>query len=174
MKKLFRNTLILILMIFMSGCSLLDTESLKIETPSLVKTPMDGKWTVSKIIFQNDEENFFAYKDYIGNDVFITSKGIIAGEIYLKNPTFKAKRIDSEEYLENKFNIDNKKLNISAKYLTILNVYNQGTLTYEMIKVDDENAFIHKDGVFYKINKISGEITEKEFEQVLNRIGKSS
>lgn len=161
-------------MMLLSGCSIANIAFSKIETPSLAKTPMDGKWTVSKIIFQNEEEDFFAYKDFIGNDVFVTSGGVIAGDIYIANPGFRAKRIDSNRYLANKFDMDNKKLNISTKYLTILNIYSKDKLAYEMIKVDDENAFIHKNGVFYKINKISGEITEKEFEQALTRIGESS
>ncbi|CDZ74772.1 putative secreted protein [Peptoniphilus sp. ING2-D1G] len=175
MKKLFKNALVLIaVMALLSGCSLVNTDFSKIETPLLAKTPMDGKWTISKIIFQKEEEDFFAYKDFIGNDVLITSHGIIADDTYLEKPTFRARRIESKKYLEKRFNMDDKKLNISGKYLTVLDVYSKEELIYEMLKVDEENAFIYKNGIFFKINKVSDEITEKEFEQALNRIGQSS
>ncbi|WP_138159205.1 hypothetical protein [Peptoniphilus catoniae] len=172
MNNRFGKALLLIILIFiLSSCALIDANVSKIEEPSVARTPINGKWTVTKIIFKNeDEEDPFKYKELIGKDVLITEKGFIYGNKSLYNPTFKAKKLESSKYLQRKYEMDEKKLNISSKYLTIVDIYKDNDIIFEILKTDEDRAFIDDSDIFIQINRISDEVEEEEYNQALERI----
>lgn len=173
MKRNLKILLVAFLCLILSSCSVIDADFSRIESPTVLKTPIDGKWTVTKIIFNEEEQesnDIFAYKDYIGRDVFITEKGIILGNKFIENPSFKAKKVELSRYLNRKFNVDEKKLNISGENLTIVDIYKDDNFLYEIIKVDEDKAFVYDNQNFIQINRVSNDVKKEEYEEALRRI----
>lgn len=173
MKSKIKILTLAIFCLILSSCSLIDTDFSKIKSPTVSKTPVNGKWIITKVIFTDDEQDtsdIFSYKDYIGKDVFIKEDGIIVGDKLIYNPNFKAKKVELDRYISKKFDIDQKKLNISGEYLSIVDVYDRDDFVFEIIKVDEDKAFIYDNKNFIQINRISNEVKEEEYETVLKRI----
>ena len=82
-----KKSLIFIILIFLTACSLINSKGTNIQTPKIVKPPIYGKWTITKFISSDKlNEDNFEYKDIIGVDVlFACDEAMIAGD-YIKDP----------------------------------------------------------------------------------------
>ncbi|WP_039856626.1 hypothetical protein [Peptoniphilus sp. oral taxon 386] len=162
--------LITLMLLILTGCSFINIDMNKVETPTISKTPISGKWIITKCVFKEDYgEVNFNYKDYIGKDVVFTNNSAIVGNLYSENVTFKAKKVNAANYLYKKFDINKKKLNIDSDNLYIVDIYDKYSLFYEIIKASEDVCYIYADEVFLKITKISDTISDDEFNEILKR-----
>ncbi|SHG97626.1 hypothetical protein SAMN02745245_00207 [Anaerosphaera aminiphila DSM 21120] len=162
--------MLLIALLFLSSCSYINTDVGVVEPPTLKKTPLDGKWIITKSIFKDKiNENSFEYKDLIGADVLFSSQGIIIGQMYSTKVNYKIKRIDTNKLSINDYNIDSDKLNIDVEYIYLVDVYND-EMHYKVLKVSEEIAYLITEDAFLQITRVSNTISEKEFEEHLKSI----
>ncbi|MGO1579979.1 MAG: hypothetical protein ACTHWZ_01035 [Peptoniphilaceae bacterium] len=170
MNKKYLSVCLCLLFLILTGCSFINTSLSNVDTPDIHRTPISGKWTITKAIFQNENnKNSFIYKDYIGQDVVIFENKVIIGNLFSNNANFKAKKVNSEDYLSKKFNINKKKLNIDLDNIYIVDIYDDNNIFYEVIKAGEDRAFIYLNGAFLQINRIKEEITEQEYKETLKR-----
>lgn len=165
--KIFLLTAILFLL---SGCSFIDSEVSRVEVPEVSKSPIEGKWTVTKCIFPDDtNEDSFNYKDIIGTDFIFTNKGVVVGDLYTEEPNFKAKKVNAQEYLFKKYNIMKKQLSITNDSVYVIDIYDDDEFFYEVIKESEDVAYIYMKGFFAQITKSSSEISDSEFEKLIEK-----
>lgn len=170
MNKKYLSVCLCLLFLILTGCSFINTSLSNVDTPNIHRTPISGKWTITKAIFQNENnKNSFIYKDYIGQDVVIFENKVIIGNLFSNNANFKAKKVNTEDYLSKKFNINKKKLNIDLDNIYIVDIYDDNNIFYEVIKAGEDKAFIYLNGAFLQINRIKEEVTEQEYKETLKR-----
>lgn len=171
--RLKRNLLIFLIISLLgvlSGCSFINLEVSRVEAPTVSKPPIEGKWTVTKCIFPDDiNEESFNYKEIIGSDMIFTNKGVIIGDLYSENPTYKAKKVNAQDYLFKKYNILKKKLSITNDSIYVVDIYDKDEFFYEVIKESDEVAYIYMKGFFAQITKSSKDISDEEFNKILEK-----
>lgn len=161
---------IFLIMVFFTGCSFMDTESETVETPTISKTAIEGKWTITKCIFpENVSEKSFEYKDIIGTDVVFSPKGVIIDDLYSDDARYKVKKVNARNYLLRKYNISKKKLSIDSETLTVIYIYDKDEFFYEIIKVNEEEAYIFMKGFFIQITKSGDVVSDEEFNEILER-----
>lgn len=166
-KKLY---IIFACVFFLTGCSLIDSELSKVETPNISKTPIDGKWTVSKTIFKEDiKEKTFEYKKYIGKEAIFSKSGVIIGEDFSKNSRYKAKKVKADLFLEEKYGIKKSALKIDSDFLYVVQIFDKDELFYEVIRSSEDTAYIYINGVFLQLKKISSQVDEKELSFLINQ-----
>ena len=167
-KKLF----IVIFLFFITGCSLINTELTKVEPPTLTKTIMNGKWNISKVIFKDETpDNNFNYKDLIGKNVYFTVNGMVLGDNnYISSPNYKAKKVIASKFIYDKYNISKRKLGIEGDFIYAIDIYKKDDLFYEILKIDDETAYIYENGVFLQVSKLSDNIDEEEYNSLIETI----
>ena len=94
-KKIF----LLLVLVLLTACSNVRVRvSDTLELPSLDKAPLEGKWTITKTIFTEENKlKDFSYREYIGKDSIFSIHGVVIGDTFLKEPSFKIRRVDSDE-----------------------------------------------------------------------------
>lgn len=169
-KKTIIILLSVIILSVLSGCSFINPEISRVEAPTVKKPPIEGKWTVTKCIFPDDiNEDSFNYKEIIGSDMIFTSKGVIVGDLYSESPNYKAKKVNTQDYLFKKYNIMKKKLSITNDTVNVIDIYDKDEFFYEIIMESDDTAYIFMKGFFAQITKSSSNVSDKEFEEILEK-----
>ena len=119
-------------------------------------------------IYKNDRE-YFDYKDKIGSDVYFSNRGFIIDGYYFENPSIRSKVVNTEKFLERKYQIEPSTLGIDKEKLTIVNLYNSKDLVYQILKVEENESYVYLDGVFLQLSRVSEDISEEEFESIKSR-----
>lgn len=145
-------------------------ESSTVETPQLIAPPIYGKWTVTKCIFNEkiDEDNFM-YRDLIGDDCLFSNNEVIICRKYIANPSFRIKRLEAAPYLYRKYNIDANELELKTNTLMAIDVLNEKEFYYEILKTDDNIAYIITNGVIIQITRSSDELTDEELKRLIKK-----
>ncbi|RVU54935.1 hypothetical protein [Anaerosphaera multitolerans] len=160
-----------LILLFLPSCSFINSEVDIVKSPTLKKTPLDGKWLVTKSILKDDsKESSFKYKDLINEEVVFAPKGLIIGETYYENVSYKAKRVRSVDYLRENFEIKPEKLNLDTDYLYVIEILRDEKSLYKILKVSEEISYVILEDVFLQITRVSNMISEKEFDDYLNNI----
>lgn len=166
MKKLF----LIFILLLLSACSIINTDRTSIQTPEVAKPPIYGKWTISKYIntYKTNDDNF-QYKDIIGSDVlFASDEAMVSGD-YIINPSYRTKRVNVDEYLYKKYNLNYKNLNIENKDAFAISLKQKDFTNYEIIKVSDDTAFIIRNNFIFQISKTDDDLTEDQLKVDISR-----
>lgn len=169
MKKIIRFGLILLLSLVMTGCSLFNSNMRNLSAPNINKTPINGSWVVTKIIFTNENKNYFEFKDKIGSDTIFSTKGFILNGYYFENPTIKSKIVNTQKFLNRYYQITPDVLGIDTDELTVVNLYNSKDLVYQVLKAQENLLYVYTDGIFLQLSRVSEDISDEEFAEVKNR-----
>ena len=170
-KKIF----LLLVLVLLTACSNVRVRvSDTLELPSLDKAPLEGKWTITKTIFTEENKlKDFSYREYIGKDSIFSIHGVVVGDTFLKEPSFKIRRVDSDEYLKTKYKTSKEKLGINSDYLYIVDVYDQDNLYFQVLREKDDLAYLDLNGVFVQMKKTSDQVVEKDIEKFSHLKGKT-
>lgn len=169
MKKKIKILTFLFMIMTLTGCSFINTNMRNITEPKINKTPINGSWTVTKVIFVKNDREYFDYKDKIGSDVYFSNKGFIIDGYYFENPSIRSKVVNTEKFLGRKYQIEPSALGIDKEKLTIVNLYNSKDLVYQILKVEENESYVYLDGVFLQLSRVSEDISEEEFESIKSR-----
>lgn len=158
-----KKSLIFIILIFLTACSLINSKGTNIQTPKIIKPPIYGKWTITKFISSDKlNEDNFEYKDIIGVDVlFACDEAMIAGD-YIKDPSYRTKYVNLATYLYKKYNLNFENLNVPNKEAYAISIRQNDSVCYEVIKYSDDTAFIIRNNFIFQISKTDDELTEKQ------------
>lgn len=164
-----RILLCILALLLLTGCAEDLNRENAVSTPVLKKAPIEGKWTITKCIFtEEDKVNNFKYKNMIGKDSIFSADEVIIANSYLPNPSYKIKRVNTKEFLEKKYNISKEKVGIRTENLHVIDIYDEGELFYEVLREKNDVAYVDMNGVFVQITKISDEVTDEDIESFLN------
>lgn len=161
---------LLILMVFLSlvtGCDIADGDiEEKISAPNIVKAPIEGKWRITeKLDLKKDSID---EKDInIGSEGLFRNEALIIGTEYATNPSFRLKNIGLEEYLLYKYDKDYKELGLEKQDVEVISILNDNQYFLDMIKLNENQAIVHKDDSFYRVEQISEEVNLKEIERYI-------
>ncbi|MDO5713436.1 MAG: hypothetical protein Q4Q07_03285 [Tissierellia bacterium] len=166
---MFRKSILIFFLIFLVGCGQSLGGESAVSTPKLKKAPVEGKWTITKCIFtEEDKVNNFKYRNMIGKDSIFSSEEVIIANSYLHHPSYRLKRVNTEEFLNKKYNIAKEKIGIRSEYLHVIDIYDQGELFYQILREKSDIAYVDMNGVFVQITKISDEVTKDDIESFLS------
>ncbi|MDO5715034.1 MAG: hypothetical protein Q4P25_00465 [Tissierellia bacterium] len=155
------------LLLSLTGCHFISSEGSTVETPQLEIPPIYGRWTITKCIFNDkleDEDNFI-YKELIGDDCYFAKDTVIIGKKYIENPSYRIKNLKAKKYFYKKYNLDLETLDFNGDYVTAIDIFDDAEFFYEILKDDNNQAFIVTNGVIIQITKNSEEISEKDLEE---------
>lgn len=169
MKKKIRVLGLIFIIMALTGCSFVNINMRNIAAPKINKTPINGSWTVTKVIFIKDNKEYFNYKDKIGSDIYFSNNGFIIDGYYFENPSIKSKVVNTEKFLERKYQIEPSDLGIDKEKLTVVNLYNSKDLVYQILKVEENECYIYLDGVFLQLSRVSEDVSEEEFQDIKSR-----
>ncbi|WBW49241.1 hypothetical protein O6R05_04320 [Peptoniphilus equinus] len=165
MRKLTR-LFIVVSLILLCGCSMIQDDGITVEPPEVNRTPISGKWTVTKVVFLDDAVHPFEYKRYVGRDVIFAAKGVIFDNFYYDDPSLRSKVVNADGYLEKNYKVSKKLLGMDSDRLVVVNIYNQKDLIYQVLKTRSDQAYMYYNGVFLQLTRIADHVSDEDYEHI--------
>ena len=168
-----KSFLIIGLLFFLVGCGDVQLHiNNSYNPPTITKAPIEGKWTITKIIFTPENRlTNFDYKDYIGKDIIFSSKAVVVENTTIKSPEFKIKRINSDMFFENKFNTSKESIGVKSDYVFLVDVLEENSTYFQVLREKDDLAYLDINGIFVQIKKTSDQVTDKDIENLSHLAG---
>lgn len=146
---------------FCSSCTQVETYP-NIIAPASNKVPIEGKWRFYKFINGSSITDAPDSEGWIGKVAQFNSSEVLIGESYWKNPSYKIKSVDADEYLSiNKYNITKNKLDIQNEDVFVVSVTSVDKFLYEFVKISDNELMVTIKGITYFLRKISDKTDTK-------------
>ncbi len=153
MKKLF----IIIISVFLTSCSYFEQSS-NIEkiTPPTIISPLNGTWTIEKIINSNTSSDSFMKSDIINKNIKINENYFVLGDYYWKNISIKTRVVKTSDYIKSVNESISKSINIEklGDEIEIFSIMDNSKLLCDIISADDI-GILDISGNVYKMKKIS-------------------
>lgn len=169
MRKLTTILLLIFSMIFLSSCIPKQSIDLnKIIAPEPINISISGTWKIiNKTKINEGPEDYDIIRD-IKSDTICISKDLISfGDIKIKNPQFKLKRVKRDV----DFNKNIKKNILSEiksdlEYIDIISIYDNNKTYFNFIKNHSGNSYVYTTNTILELKKINEEtnnqLNEKE------------
>ena len=157
MKKIIMIISTLIILLILTSCTVTEGDiSERISSPVNNTPPISGKWDIVEVAKKaytnigNEDPELL-----IGREGLFHKDGVVIGDSYTTKPSFKIKNVHAL-------------LGIETETVEVINIFNDNTYFYELIKIDDDSMLINIDESFYKMEKIVDEISIEEINRYIN------
>ena len=166
----------LCVMLTMAGCADASLDaSKKIVPPNNKEVPLQGKWEVERSLhgaFSSRGEK--PEGRWTGKKAEFSAEAAVLGEYRWKNVSYKARRVNAEEYFMYKYRDSVSKLGISSQEIFVVTVSSDDKFLFELVKIDEDEAVMNIDEELLYLRKISETVDEglnnDENEEVINGI----
>ncbi|HLR21634.1 MAG TPA: hypothetical protein VK087_06475 [Tissierellaceae bacterium] len=168
MKRFMILLFALLNILILSACNISESNiSDKINTPINKNIPILGEWKIKKHIY-GDKEGEKDEDLYLGKKGLFHKDAVIIGEDYVIEPTFKFKKVKTDNYLLYKYKVNPGSLNLDKEEIEIISVFNDNQYFYEFIKVDKNHLIVHIDDNFYEMEQITDEVSDEKIAKYLD------
>jgi len=164
--KIIRIGAMIILSILLSSCGVIEGETKeRILAPENNLPPIEGRWEVVEKIYgftkEGEEDSF------IGTLGLFHQNGVVIGEEYTNEPSYKIKKVNTKDYLIYKHKISPTSLKIEGDYVYIISIYNEDRYFNEFVKLDDDTILYGKDDNFYKLTRLQPKVSIDEVDRYI-------
>ena len=157
MKKIFKYILLFLIIIIFTGCKY-EADEFGINTEKPEATPIiSGQWLINKhTVLENKIKDDSIPSATWDEKIIILNKevAIFPNNTY-KNPNYKLKIVDSNEYIFNKYGKLPKEIGIKEEEVKVVSISSKERYYEEIILIDDNNAIIENNDILYHLSRIS-------------------
>lgn len=167
MRKHIKIVIIIITLLLLTSCNIKEGEVKdRVVSPENNLPPINGKWIIEGLSKEANENP--ADDDYIGKEALFHKDGVVIGGDYSNNPSFKIKNVNAIDYLLYKYKTSAKTLGITDEKIQVVTILNENKYFYEFIKYDKDSMFVNIDEKFYRMKKVTDEVSFEEIERYIN------
>lgn len=144
--------------ILLTGCnSKIIDSSEKILCPTNNETPLSGQWEIESFKSLGEASDSSTYKpeEFIGKKIEFLNDTLILGTEICKNPKYKIKNVNSNDYFLYNYKISIQDLGITNDKISIISVTSNDTLFYDFIQVNSNTLLIKIDNSLFYVKKLS-------------------
>lgn len=160
-----RNLLLALCFLFLlCSCELIDyRKTEQVETPTNNTPPLTGEWRVEDIILDPH-----AYRPEVRMNHFMDKRAFFSQEIvaffedYALNPGFRMRKVELNAYLSHFYNVQSEEIGLENREVTIVSVFGEDKLPYEVIKYGEEKLVLYHQNSFFFLTKVSDEVTKEK------------
>ena len=170
MKKIILIITLLLSIVFMTSCNIDDGPAVdRIKAPEINISPITGKWILSSNINESTSGNSELKADlHLNKEVLFHKDGVVIGEDFSTEPTFKIKTVDAYDYLLYKYKTTPISLGIEDSNITVITILNENQYFYEFIKYGEEELIVKIEDSFYKLTKVVDEVSIDEINRYID------
>ena len=170
MKKVILLIFIIIMMINFSSCNVAEGNiSDRIAAPENKTPPILGKWEIEEVL-KRSYTNLSSEKveSLIGREAMFHKDGVVMGDEFTVEPTFKIRNVKSSDYLIYKYKTNPKVLGIEEPMVEVITILSDGQYFTELIKIDNSKMLINIDDNFYSMVKVVDEVSIEEIQRYIS------
>lgn len=134
-----------------------------INAPENESIPIKGTWKLSEPIYSSSSDEVNKKASQGDTAQFTKDTAIIDSDI-CKNPNYKIKVVNTDDYFLYTYKIVSQDLNIKTNKIDVITITCNDKLFYELVKISDTKLLINIDGTFYYLDKISDKTNIKELD----------
>ena len=162
--KIFKLVILLFLSILLASCTVVEGETKeRIIAPSNNTPPIQGRWEVVERVYGSSTEE----DTFIGTLGLFHEKGVVIGEEFTNEPSFKIKKVKAKDYLIYKHKISPSSLKLEGEYVYVISIYNQGLFFNEFVQLNEDTILYGKDDNFYKLVRLQENVSIEEVERYI-------
>ncbi|MFD3158584.1 hypothetical protein ACFIJ5_17295 [Haloimpatiens sp. FM7330] len=159
-RNIYLLFLISIFMLILQGCSKPKLTTIeKISAPQNNLIPISGTWKITDYKSINNSTKKPA-KTLVGKSAEFDKNMAVLGDEVCKNPEYKIKIVNSNDYFLYVHKIDAKDLGIKNSKIQVISITSKDKLFYEFIKISDTELIVFQDNTFFTLNKSSNDTNE--------------
>ncbi|MGM0396558.1 MAG: hypothetical protein ACQEP4_05830 [Bacillota bacterium] len=168
MRKYLLVLLILLPFLF-SSCAVIEGETKeRIVAPDNNIAPITGKWEITELVYSLGGVDNQEDPPHIGESGLFHKDGVVLGQDYSSDPSFKIKKVKTRDYLISKFKLNPASLQIEDDYIQVITILNEDQYFAEFIVIDDDTMLVYKDESFYRLERQLDEVSLDEVERYIN------
>ncbi|WP_422485287.1 hypothetical protein [Gudongella sp. DL1XJH-153] len=168
MKKLLIAILVGISFL-MTSCAVIEGETKeRIVAPENNLAPITGKWEVTELVYSLSSINNQDEATNIGESGLFHKDGVVLGQDYTSNPSFKIKKVRTRDYLISKFKLNPASLQIEDDYIKVITILNEDQYFTEFIEIDQDTMLVYLNESFYRLERQLEEVSLDEVERYIN------
>lgn len=167
--KIFRLIFIIAMTFVLSSCAVIEGETKeRIVAPENNLPPITGKWEISEMVYGLGSNNQEGDHKHIGETALFHKDGVVIGQDYSVDPSFKIRRIRSRDYLISKYKLNPASLNIEDEFVQVVTILNENQYFAEIILLNEETVLLYSDESFLKLTRQLEEVSIEEVERYIN------
>ncbi|WP_130807755.1 hypothetical protein [Senegalia massiliensis] len=150
--------IILFFILILQGCNIELDDGDNIVSPKNPNIAIQGTWEIKEKTYvkdgglKNNQSNISNKKVVFSDDYIYINKKLI------KDPEYKSKNVNTNEYLLYNYKIDMNVLNIDSENINVLIVTSGNNYFFDIIYKDNKNIFMYYNGMFLQLKKVSNNI----------------
>lgn len=168
MKKKILLVSIIILMV-LTSCTGNEFEPKDmIRKPEITISPIKGKWSIEGLI--DEPYKSLDEKEKINTKIeaLFHKEGVVLGEDFVVEPSYKIRNVNLEDYLFYNYKIDSDYLGIKEEEAEVITVLGQGQYFYEFIRYKEDKMFYYDNNQFIFLNRKVEEVSSEEINRYIS------
>ncbi|MTI54243.1 hypothetical protein [Geosporobacter ferrireducens] len=160
MKKIRLIILLTLITLYVTGCVNITTNSVQMLTaPKNQQIPVGGTWKIIEVLKTAAKDSVTVEEAWLEKTVQFTPDYMVLGEYLLKEPRYKIKRVDGEEYLLYSRRSIPKNIALPSKEIDVITITDQDKYFCEILRLDADKLVLEIHNYSFYLEKISDETT---------------
>lgn len=162
------------MILLLTGCSGSSANSGdKIVAPSNITSAIQGKWYIDKCLTEGyPSRGSTSEGKWLGKTITFSKDSALMGDNYLSSIRYKAKRVDSNEYLLRKYLGPASNLGITSKETFVITLSSGDKFLYDFIRISDKELVANIDEEYYHLIKLDANSDEQPQELIAADLSK--
>lgn len=153
---------------FISACSETDKfDHQGAEKPNLTRSPLQGRWIVTKVVSSNDQSNE-KMRQLIGKDAIFSPNVSIFYKQILESPNYTMTKVDTDNFLNLRYNKTRKDFTIMSDKLFLVEIHDSEEKIFEVLREKEDVAYIDIYGNLLQLVKTKEELNDKQVDILKN------
>lgn len=166
--------LIISLILISTGCTVVEGEVKdRIVPPDNNNIPISGRWEATYVYDEGfiaiDDEATFEERNIeaLTLEAFFHREGVVVGEKFTENPSFRIKNVLAYNYLSKNFRLTPSDIEIENERIEVITVLNEGTYLVDFVRMNEEMILTRYNDVFYIFERLTEEASVAELERYI-------
>lgn len=159
--------LVLILLLFLTACGPMKGDYRTIEKPAINRSPLQGRWVVTKIQALTDES--VDLRPVIGSDAIFAPDGAIFNDQRIDHPTYVIRKGKTDYLMKVGYNKTKDDVGIAGDNLFIIDIYQDEEKLFTVYREKDDVAYIDIYGNLLQLVKTKGTLDERQLQNLMEQ-----
>lgn len=158
---------IVFLLLLLTACGPIKGNYHIIEKPPLNRSPLQGRWVVTKIQTVTDED--VDLRPVIGSDAIFAPMGAIFNDQRIENPTYVIRKGRTDYLMKVGYNKTKDDVGIAGDNLFIIDIYQDDEKLFTVYREKDDVAYMDIYGNLLQLVKTKGSLDERQLNNLMEQ-----
>ena len=156
-----------ILLLLLTACGPIKGDYRIIEKPALNRSPLQGRWVVTKIQAVTDDS--VDLRPVIGSDAIFAPMGAIFNDQRIEGPVYTIRKGKTDYLMKVGYNKPKADVGIAGDNLFIIDIYQDDEKLFTVYREKDDVAYMDIYGNLMQLVKTKGNLDERQLKNLMEQ-----